>query len=126
MSRGRAMRICLLTNQDLDAEVFPADDWPCDPRPFLPQAEWDVVTLKYATSVTQVKKCLAAGYDLYFNLCDGAEDQDVPGIEVVRTLEEAGVLDGTRLSLTPAGVNATRFSLFFISFGTPIIIIELF
>ena len=30
------MRICLLTTQDLDAVPFAADDWPCDPRPFLP------------------------------------------------------------------------------------------
>lgn len=85
------MRICLLTTQDLDADPFPADDWPCDPRPFLPEAQWDVATLKKATSVAQVKERIAAGYDLYFNLCDGAEHQDVPGIEVVHALEEAGV-----------------------------------
>jgi D-alanine-D-alanine ligase len=86
------LRICLLTTQDLDADPFPADDWPCDPRPFLPEADWDVVTLRKPTSIAQVKECLAAGYDLYFNLCDGAEDQDdVPGIEVVHTLEAAGV-----------------------------------
>jgi hypothetical protein len=36
------MRICLLTNQDLLADPFPADDWPCDPRPFYPEALWDV------------------------------------------------------------------------------------
>ena len=39
------MRICLLTNQDLFADPFPADDWPCDPRPFYPEAEWDVECL---------------------------------------------------------------------------------
>lgn len=25
------MHICLLTNQDLLADPFPSDDWPCDP-----------------------------------------------------------------------------------------------
>ena len=40
------MRICLLTNQDLDADPFPEDDWPCDPRPFLPEATWHVATLE--------------------------------------------------------------------------------
>jgi D-alanine-D-alanine ligase len=30
------------------------------------------------------------GYDLFFNLCDGARGQDEPGIEVVRTLERLG------------------------------------
>ena len=39
------MRICLLTNQDLLADPFPADDWPCDPRPFYPDAQWEVECL---------------------------------------------------------------------------------
>jgi D-alanine-D-alanine ligase len=87
------MRICLLTNQDLlSGQPLPDNDWPCDPRPYYPEAEWDVECLKKATSVEQVKRRLAEGFDLYFNLCDGAADQlDVPGIEVVHTLEEAGV-----------------------------------
>ncbi len=86
------MRICLLTNQDLDADPFPADDWPCDPRPFLPEAEWHVATLKDRhSSVAAVERLIARGFDLYFNLCDGAADQDTPGIEVIHTLEAAGV-----------------------------------
>lgn len=88
---GACMRICLLTTQELDADPFPDDDWPCDPRPFLPDADWTLVTLEYETSVEQVTEQLARGHDLYFNLCDGAADQDLPGIEVVQTLEAAGV-----------------------------------
>jgi len=86
------MRICLLTSQDLDADPFPSDDWPCDPRPFYPDADWHVCTLTKPTSVAQVTAMIEEGFDLYFNLCDGAADQsDVPGIEVVETLEAAGV-----------------------------------
>lgn len=85
------MRICLLTTQNLDAQPFPANDWPCDPRPFLPEAHWDVATLQKATCVEHVSGLLENGYDLFFNLCDGAADQDIPGIEVVQTLEAAGV-----------------------------------
>jgi len=85
------MRICLLTNQDLDADPFPDDDWPCDPRPFLPEATWHVATLTKATSVEQVTRQIEQGFDVYFNLCDGAVGQDAPGIEVVRTLEEHNV-----------------------------------
>jgi len=82
------VRVCLLTNQDLHADPFPADDWPCDPRPFLPEAEWTVGTLKNKrTSVGQVEGLIEQGFDLYFNLCDGAEGQEIPGIEVVQTLE---------------------------------------
>ena len=89
--RWPGLRVCLLTNQDLDADPFPADDWPCDPRPFLPEATWHVATLTKATSVEQVTQLIREGFDLYFNLCDGAIGQDAPGIEVVRTLEEHNV-----------------------------------
>lgn len=85
------VRICLLTNQDLDAVPFPRGDWPCDPRPYVPDAQWRVACLRKATSVEHVTRLVGEGFDLFFNLCDGAADQDTPGIEVVRTLEAHGV-----------------------------------
>ena len=87
------MHICLLTTQNLDADPFPEDDWPCDPRPFMTEATWTVATLKgKANSVKQVEALIDSGkYDLFFNLCDGAADQDIPGIEVIQKLEERQV-----------------------------------
>ena len=85
------MRICLLTVQDLLADPFPESDWPCDPRPFLPDAEWHVELLGKATSVRTVKRLAREDFDLFFNLCDGSADEDYPGIEVVRALERLGV-----------------------------------
>lgn len=85
------MRICLLTSQDLDADPFPDDDWPCDPRPFLPEATWQLATLAKKTSVKTVTALAQEGFDIFFNLCDGAADQKTPGIEVVQTLERLGV-----------------------------------
>ncbi len=86
------MRICLLTTQDLNAKPFPDNDWPCDPRPFLPKDDWHVEALEdNKTSAKRVRELIRENFDLYFNLCDGAADQDIPGIEVVRTLEKAGV-----------------------------------
>ncbi|MBM43462.1 MAG: D-alanine--D-alanine ligase [Phycisphaerae bacterium] len=87
------MRICLLTTQDLDAVPFADDDWPCDPRPFMPEAEWHVATLVgKVNSVKQVEELIDSGrFDIFFNLCDGAADQDIPGIEVIQKLEERGV-----------------------------------
>ena len=86
------MRICLLTTQDLDADPFPPDDWPCDPRPFLPEEQWHVETLNKKTSVEVITRLVErGGFDLFFNLCDGAADQEIPGIEVVETLEKLGV-----------------------------------
>lgn len=85
------MRICLLTDQDLDRDPFPEDDWPCDPRPFLPDAEWEVATLEIDSSVATVTRRAQRDFDLFFNLCDGARDEGRPGIEVVRTLERLDV-----------------------------------
>jgi len=87
------VRICLLTSQELDVEVFPENDWPCDPRPFLPEADWNVATLSDKKNAPEeVAQLLGQGFDLFFNLCDGAADQeDTPGIEVVEMLEKHGV-----------------------------------
>lgn len=82
------LRVCLLTNQELDSEDFPDDDWPCDPRPFLSEATWYVATIWYKECAYEIERLVRSGkFDLFFNLCDGAEDQDSPGIEVVKTLE---------------------------------------
>lgn len=88
-TRRSRLRICLITTQDLDAAPFAEDDWPCDPRPFLRDAEWHVATLAdNRTSAAAVESLIASGrFDLFFNLCDGAADQPTPGIEVVETLE---------------------------------------
>ena len=86
------MRICLLTPQNLDADPFPTDDWPCDPRPFLPEADWTLAVLDSKERAAEaVSARVREGYDLFFNLCDGAADEDKPGIEVVQTLERLGV-----------------------------------
>ncbi len=81
------MRICLLTDQELDVEPFPEDDWPCDPRPFLPDAEWELLTLWKEYAVAQLIEASHKKFDLFFNLCDGAWDEGRVGIEVVQTLE---------------------------------------
>jgi D-alanine-D-alanine ligase-like ATP-grasp enzyme len=81
------MRICLLTNQDIDAANFPKDDWPCDPRPYYPEAHWELEVLTKATSAEQIARRVAQGFDVFFNLCDGAEGEPTPGIEVVQALE---------------------------------------
>ena len=86
------MRICLLTDQDLDSDELPDDDWPCDPRPYLPDADWTLAVLEKDTAVPQINELASRGFDLFFNLCDGAWDEGhTPGLEVVQTLERLGV-----------------------------------
>lgn len=84
------MRICLLTNQDLND--LPEDDWPCDPRPYLPDAKWKLAVLEKTNAVEQVIALSRGRFDVYFNLCDGSwDEEDNPGIEVVKTLEKLDV-----------------------------------
>jgi D-alanine-D-alanine ligase len=87
------VRICLLTNQDIDSPDFPAEDWRCDPRPYFPEAEWTVICVDdKETSVTEVERAAEIGFDLFFNLCDGcASEDDNPGVEVVETLDRLGL-----------------------------------
>lgn len=81
------MRICLLTDQELDAEQLPDEDWPCDPRPFIPEADWTLVTVEKETVVSELILLARQGFDVFFNLCDGAWDEGRVGIELVQTLE---------------------------------------
>jgi D-alanine-D-alanine ligase len=85
------MRICLLTDQDLALDPFPEGDWPCDPRPYLPDADWTVLTLRKERAVAQVIEASRQGFDLFFNLCDGAWDEGRVGVEVVQALEFLGI-----------------------------------
>ncbi|MEK9508445.1 SET domain-containing protein-lysine N-methyltransferase [Gemmatimonadota bacterium Y43] len=86
------LRICLLTDQEIDSGLpLPDDDWPCDPRPYLPEADWTVLTLEKETAVAALLGAAREGFDVYFNLCDGAWDEARPGIEVVHTLERLDV-----------------------------------
>lgn len=81
------MRICLLTYDDRDPEHPELPHVPADPRPFIPDAQWDRVELEKTTAVRRLIELSALGYDLYFNLCDGGWDSEAPGIEVVQALE---------------------------------------
>ena len=84
------MKICLLTDQDL-SQPLEEGDFPCDPRPFLPEAEWELGVLEAGRSIRQVLDLAEKDFDLFFNLCDAAWDESRPGIEVVQALERLNV-----------------------------------
>jgi D-alanine-D-alanine ligase-like ATP-grasp enzyme len=86
------MRICILTYDDTDLTApHPAEPVPCDPRPFVPGAEWHEVRLVKESAVSSVMGLAQEGFDLFFNFCDGSWDSDAPGIEVVQALERLDV-----------------------------------
>ncbi len=88
VGRDQHLRICLLTDA-YDGSDSPIKEWdlPCDPRPWMPEAEWTWVELSKATAVPRVMELCREPFDVFFNLCDGSWDEDRPGIEVVQTLE---------------------------------------
>lgn len=99
-------RICLLTDAyGGSASPLAAVDLPCDPRPWLPDAEWTWVELEKATAVPRVMELAREGFDVFFNLCDGSWDEDRPGIEVVQALER---LERAYTGATPAFYDPTR------------------
>jgi len=60
----------------------------CNPGQYFPDASFTEFQIFKATASQQVMEIAAQGFDAFFNLCDGALDEDWPGIEVVQTLEQ--------------------------------------
>ncbi len=86
------MRICVLDDvYDCPAWEAPVDDWRVDPTPFLENHDWVVEGLTKESAVSRLNQLSRKGFDLFFNLCAGARDEESPGIEVVQTLERLNV-----------------------------------
>lgn len=85
------MRICILSDAyEASQSPLKAYDLPCDPAPYLEGHTCDHVLLTKATAVRELAGLSRKGYDVFINLCDGAWDEDRPGIEVVQALERLG------------------------------------
>lgn len=82
------MRICVLSDAYEGSDSPLAEvDMPCDPSPHLPGHVCEKVFLRKSTAVRDLIQLARRDYDVFFNLCDGAWDEDRPGIEVVQALE---------------------------------------
>ncbi len=85
------MKICILDDSyEQSDSILGKYDLPCDPSPYLEGHECHHVFLVKSKAVQQLIELSRGGYDVYINLCDGAWDEDRPGIEVVQTLERLG------------------------------------
>ncbi|HLT47218.1 MAG TPA: SET domain-containing protein-lysine N-methyltransferase [Rubricoccaceae bacterium] len=86
------MRTCILTYDTKDPHnALADDDIPADPTPYLEGHDCTTVHLDKHTAVHRLTQLVREGYDLFFNLCDGAWDDASPGIEVVLALERLDV-----------------------------------
>ena len=63
----------------------------CDPSRHLPGPSYSNFDIRKAIAVKQVIEIAQQGFDVAINLCDGAWDEDRPGIEVVQALERLNV-----------------------------------
>ena len=85
------LRVCILSDAYEDsASPLKPHDLPCDPRPYLTRHHCEIFFLNKRTAVRQVIELSRQGFDVFVNLCDGAWEEDRPGIEVVQALERTG------------------------------------
>lgn len=121
------MKLCILDDAyDDSTSPMKEVDIPTDVERYFGHCEYEHHFLTKRTAVRQVTELAARDFDVFVNLCDGAWDEDRPGIEVVQTLERLNVpftgadskfYDPSRQTMkkvahyygirTPAGVFAT-------------------
>jgi D-alanine-D-alanine ligase len=73
------MRVCVL----YDDETYgftPAD--------FLKRFDWEMVTLRRPVFPRIEALAKENRFDVYFNLCDGAADEEYPGVDVIQAMEQ--------------------------------------
>jgi D-alanine-D-alanine ligase len=86
------MKIAILhPSYDLSNAPFKDYDPACVPDYYLPGHEYTNFQIHKTTAVRQVAEVARMGFDAVINLCDGAWEEDRPGIEVVQALERLGV-----------------------------------
>ncbi len=91
MSNVEMKIVVLHPSNDVSTSPFAHLDPAHDLSRYLPEHSWTHVSIQKATAVRQLVELARAGYDVFYNACDGAWDEDRPGLEVVQTLERLGV-----------------------------------
>ena len=86
------MKIAILHPSSVDSLApFRDLDPPRAPDHYLPGHDYVSFQIRKASAVRQVVEIARMGFDAAINLCDGAWDEDRPGIEVVQALERVGM-----------------------------------
>jgi D-alanine-D-alanine ligase len=87
------MKYCILYDSYAKSNSPLKDvDLPGDPAPYLEEgAEVEHHVIHKATAVKQIIELAKQNFDVFINVCDGAWDEDRPGIEVVQAMERLGL-----------------------------------
>ncbi len=73
------MRVCVL---------YDDETYGFTPAAFLKKFDWEMVTLRRPVFPKIEALAKENRFDVYFNLCDGAADEDYPGVDVIQAMEE--------------------------------------
>ena len=73
------MRVCVL---------YDDETYGFTPAEFLKKFDWEMVTLHRPVFPKIEALAKENRFDVYFNLCDGAADEDYPGVDVIQAMEE--------------------------------------
>lgn len=76
------MKICVLNDPEWGG---------FEPDSYLVGYDWEMRDLHKSTVVMELRELVHQGYDVFLNPCDGAWDEDRPGIEVPLALERFNV-----------------------------------
>lgn len=86
------MRICvLIATYEGSSSPLKDVDPVMDPTPWLDGHAVTLAPIFKAGAAARIEALAAEGYDLFINLCDGGEDEDTAGVDVVFALERLGV-----------------------------------
>ena len=86
------MKLCILEdNYGGSSSPMAGYDPPSEPEHYFAAHEWERHFLTKADGVRRVIELARQGFDAFVNLCDGAWEEDRPGIEIVQTLEKLNV-----------------------------------
>ena len=119
------MKICVLDDSyEQSVTPFKQFDFLPDPIRYLDGHQCERHFLHKATAVRQVRELSRQGFDVFLNLCDGAWEEDRPGIEVVQALERLGLaFTGATSSFYEPSRQAMKRVCHYWDIGTPAYII---
>ncbi len=86
------MNVCILEDR-YDDSTSPMSEFdpPSQPEHYFGRHTWERHFVTKGNAVQKVIALSRQGFDVFVNLCDGAWDEDRPGIEVVHALERLNV-----------------------------------
>ncbi len=73
------MKVCVL---------YDDETYGFTPAEFLKKFDWEMVTLRRPVFPKIEALAREDRFDVYFNLCDGAADEDYPGVDVIQAMEK--------------------------------------